>query len=236
MKSWGLGSRQSWQSALGVWYPAQLPFRNDVFIPPAAGRPPANGLCLSFLLKSCLLWGELLYPVASGLPGVACVQWHVGRERVWWPGSSPQFSMAPKGCPGSGLRVELQSAQAFSVTVPQPHPSLFPSCFLPFRRYSQEHTPDHLASAWLHPRVSFQENTSCDVEVVSGVRLWIYFENKTKWTFWWIGYDVKMKENSWWNIKIVTLTKGQMESLWTHMRKTMKKTFFFERGKGEFRE
>lgn len=68
MKSWGLGSRQSWWSALGVWYPAQIPFRNEVFIPPAAGRSPANGLRLSFPLKSCLLWGQLLYPGASCLP------------------------------------------------------------------------------------------------------------------------------------------------------------------------
>ena len=32
MRSWDLGSRQSWRSALGVWYPAQIPFRNEVFI------------------------------------------------------------------------------------------------------------------------------------------------------------------------------------------------------------
>lgn len=146
-------------------------------------RSPANGLCLSFLLKSYLLWGELLYPVASCPPRAACVQWHVGRgsEDV-----APHLSSAR--LPRAVLaQSSAESAQAFPVRVPQPHPSLFPSCFLPFRRYSQEHSPDHLASTWLHPRVSFQENTSCDVEVVSGVRLWIYFENKTKWTFWWIG-------------------------------------------------
>lgn len=128
-----------------VWYTVQLPFRNKRLIPTAAGRSPANGLWLSALFKSCLLWKELFSQRHSPFPGrPASSDGSVRPIKTWGlisvQDSSQGLSRLRAPCGGSaGLYCAQITAQLFLL----PKPICFPPQLLIPGAF-----PDNLPAHW----------------------------------------------------------------------------------------